>query len=359
MRLNWCAYNYRAFDGYGRYSGYMIRALLRAGVEVSPLFAGHCDMPNWMLDRTETCFNGLAISCLPPYYLRRVPGMGAPGVSHSRHWLLTMTEGSSLPNGWAEIINRSGVERVIVPCQHNAEAFRSGGVEAPIHVIPGGTCPDEFPLRCKERAEGKPYTFLALADRGSRKGWSEVYAAFYQAFGGKTTGDQDVRLIIKCRPNGNGIVDMMRQAQDPDPRIVYQVEDAPNPAEVYAQADCAALPSRSEGWGMPHRECAMMGIPVITQRYSGMDDGDTEQWAIVVGTGRMERIPDDKSGHIKGEWRRVDVDALAGAMHNCYEHPQLAAEKGQRSAAWLRANQTWDHSASLLVDLMKEHDVWH
>jgi aminocarboxymuconate-semialdehyde decarboxylase len=57
-----------------------------------------------------------------------------------------MTEGSELPPGWREWIEKASVERLIVPCPHNAEAFRRGGVTCPIHVIPGGTDPDEFPI---------------------------------------------------------------------------------------------------------------------------------------------------------------------------------------------------------------------
>lgn len=349
MRLNWLAYNYRGFDGFGRYSTYVIQALERAGVEVHPHFEESIEAPRWMQERwgmalTGQAWDGLTISCLPPYFLRKAPG---------RHWLLTMTEGSELPRGWGDIINKSGVERVIVPCQHNAETFRSGGVEAPIHVIPGGTDPDDFPLLQRERDPSHPYIFLTLADRGNRKGWTEAYQSFYSAFGGKTTGNQDVRLIIKCRPDGNDLVDLIRTATDADARIVYQVEDAPNVADVYAQADCVVLPSRSEGWGMPHREAAMMGLPVITQAYSGMDDGHTHEWALVIEGGRMEPIP--KQDHIAGEWRRVDVDELADMMRLLYDCPEMGERHGTLAAAWLRMNQSWDHASSRLIVLMQEH----
>jgi glycosyltransferase involved in cell wall biosynthesis len=343
MPLNWTGYQYRKWDGYGRYGAYMVRALLKAGVDVTPILEEEMNMPAWMQQLRGTRFDDrLTISCLPPYFLQRSPG---------KHWLLTMTEGSECPDDWAYMINRSGVERLIVPCQHNADAFASGGVECPITVIPGGTDPDEFPLRTTQRDAKKPYTFLALADRGSRKGWIEAYAAFYKAFGGKTDGAKDVRLIIKCRPEGNSLVDMIAKAKDLDPRLCFQIEDVADPVQVYAQADCFVIPSRSEGWGMPHRECAAMGIPVITQAYSGMDDGHTHEWAIVVEGGHMQPSPPET--HIKGEQRRVDVDELAKAMRACYDNPDSAASLGRSSAAWLRQYQTWDHSAALLVQLLQ------
>lgn len=422
MRLNWLAYNYRPWDGYGRYSLYMILALRDAGVEVWPEFIGCADAPAWLRSEWAVDFNAPTISCLPPYYLRKLPKGAAP------HWLLTMTEGSECPDGWAKIINESGVERVIVPCEHNAEAFRRGGVQAPISVIPGGTDPDEFPLL--ERMErigknhsfhgnterigkndsfpassdvssgakplqGMPYTFLALADRGKRKGFSEAYQAFFQAFGSvDDTGPNKVRLIIKCRPGGNDLIDFIVEKLPPDkrdPRIVFLRDDLPNIADFYALGDCFVIPSRSEGWGMPHREAAMMGLPVITQAYSGMDDGHTEQWAIVVEKGRMEpvetlysnmrtlleklsarinqgeTISDDEiaslqehvrhDSHLKGEWRVCDRDELAETMLNAYQHPNAYRLAGKQHSAWLRANQTWDHSAAKLIALMQECGV--
>lgn len=351
MRLNWLAYNYRSFDGYGRYSNYLVQALGRAGVAVMPHFAGAADAPQWMTQGWGMSWDTPTISCLPPFYLRKLPAGSAP------HWLLTMTEGSECPDGWADIINQAGIEQVIVPCEHNAEAFRSGGVQCPIKVIHGGTSPDDFPLLTQPRSMDKPYTFLTIADRGKRKGWSEVYEAFYLAFGGKTTGTQDVRLIVKYRPGGNALIDLISKATDLDPRIVWLDDDATDMAQVYAQADCVVLPSRSEGWGMPHREAAMMGLPVITQAYSGMDDGHTRKWAWVVSRGRMEPIDNTKDGHIKGEWRVVDRQELADQMFDAYTFPECWVAEGQHAAAWLRANQTWDHSAQAIVQLLQREGV--
>lgn len=353
MRLNVLFYNARQWDGYGRYATRLIQALERAGVQVTPHFAGSADAPAWMLERWGIDWSVPTLSLLPPYYLRKLPQGSAP------HWLLTMTEGSELPLGWADIINRSGVQRVIVPCQHNADAFANGGVECPISVIHGGTDPDEFPLRTEQRDPAQPYTFLALADRGKRKGWSEVYQAFFAAFGSyKDTGPDKVRLQIKCRPGGNDLIDfIVEKTPWIDPRIHFDMRDVADMREVYAMADCFVIPSRSEGWGMPHREAAMMGCPVITQAYSGMDDGNTGQWAIVVEKGRMEPIDATQDGHIKGQWRVADRDDLADWMQRCYDGPEYTAGQGREAAAWLRENQTWDHSARALLQLLHSERV--
>lgn len=352
MRLNWLAYNYRNFDGYGRYSLYMILALRDAGIEVWPEFAGAADAPAWLRSEWAVDFNAPTLSCLPPFYLRKLPKGSAP------HWLITMTEGSELPDDWADIINESGVSRVIVPCEHNAHAFREGGVACPVSVIHGGTDPDEFPLITDKRPD-RPYTFLTLADRGKRKGWFEVYNAFFMAFGtAQEMGPDKVRLIIKCRPGGNDLIDLiLEKCPWIDPRITFLREDMANIADFYRLGDCLALPSRSEGWGMPHREAAMMGLPVITQAYSGMDDGNTDKWASVVKNGQMEPVEVQKDKHLKGQWRTVDREQLAKLMYAHYSHPLYYQEVGRYAAQWLRGNQTWEHSAANLIALLQEQGV--
>lgn len=348
MKLNWLAYNYKETDGYGRFSNRVIRALLRARacVEVLPVTVAHAEMPAWMLAGMNIDFGHTTIACLPPYYLPKLP----PG--HGRYWLYSMTEGSELPDGWADIINKSGVERVFVPCAWNRIAFVTGGVSVPVDVLPAGTEPDEFPVH-PPRTDYRPYTFLTLADRGSRKGWTEVWSAFYRAFGAPDD-TPDVRLVIKTLARSNEVVDRIAGAENPDPRIQIWREDVPNAADIYAAADCIVLPSRGEGWGMPHREAAMAGKPVITLRFGGLDDGYTENWSLPIDTYRLERIPEHFE-MIQGEWARADVDALARHMRRCYDSPNIVALRGQQAASWLRNHQTWDRTAArLLAELGRE-----
>lgn len=343
MQINWLGYQFRDHDGYGRFGTRIVAALMRAGVQVQPAISEGVDAPPlfhklWGLD-----WDHLTISCLPPTHLKAAPG---------RHWLYTMTEGGDLPPGWADWIKDANIERLIVPCRHNAEAFERGGVSCPIHVIPGGTDPYEFPI-IVSRETNRPYTFLALADRGARKGWTEVYQAFYKAFGSHTD-TPDVRLIIKSRPDSNDLLGTIAQAEPKDPRITILQSDLSDMSDFYRMGDCFAIPSRSEGWGMPHREAAMMGLPVITQAYSGMDDGYTDRWAYVVGGQQPEPIPGGFA-HIAGMWRRANVDQLATALQRYYRLQDAGRAEGARSAQWLRENQTWDHTAQRLIGLIGEY----
>lgn len=338
MRLNWMAHTYSNFDGYGRFSGRMVAALNRSGVDAQPLLCGHESMPGWLRARAGVDFAAPTLACMPPYCLRRLPVGAGP------LWLYSMTEGSELPEGWAEAMHKARVERVFVPCEYNRVAFATAGL--PVTVIPGGTDPDEFALM-QPRPVARPYVFGTLADRGARKGWVEVWSAFFRAFG-PPEETPDVRLVIKSRPDVNETVGLIAGARDLDPRIRIYQEDVEDARDIYAAFDCLALPSRSEGWGMPHREAAMMGKPVITLRYGGLDDGHTHEWSLPVETMTLRPIPKAHE-HIAGEWARADVDELAGLMRQCYDNPDAANRRAQEAAAWLRANQTWGRTAAALL----------
>ena len=157
MKLNLAAYSFDPYDGYGRYGRYLTRWLTYLGVQVRPILLQELSMlPGWMQRLAGLDFGYLTLSCMPPYMFPSLPG---------RQWGITMTEGTKLPDGWATACN-DRCERIIVPCQHNAEAFEKSGVKVPIHVIHGGTCPAEFPVVAS--MPSNPYTFLALADRGAR-----------------------------------------------------------------------------------------------------------------------------------------------------------------------------------------------
>ncbi len=335
MKLNFVAY-YWNYDGYGRLNSRLIRALQNEGVAVKPLTGDSLSMPQWMQEQEGVDWDNLTISSFNAQYLQPVPG---------QHWFYTMTEGSLVEPKYIKRIHNSGVERVLVPCEHNVEAFQRSGLELPISILPAGTDPDEFHLKQWDEVTN-PFTFLTFADRGLRKGWNEVWDAFYAAFGGKTTGRQDVRLIIKARlgeePHN---LKMMQRAEGADKRIVYDFSDVPDIRPLYEKTDCLALPSRSEGWGMPHREAAMMGIPVIAQRYSGLDDGNLDEWAIALDQGEDAPMPNGE-----GTWRVADIAELSDAMRWCYENREESRQFAGNGAEWLRQNQTWQHMARNLID---------
>jgi len=338
VHINWMNYRFWNYDGYGRFGRYFVRALARQGLRITPMLVDQfTEVPGWMRRMAGLDFSRITITCMPPHCLPALPG---------RVWLMTMCEGTRIHKEWIRMCNEKA-ERVLVPCEHNAEAFKASGVRIPIHVVPGGTSPSDFPLVHRNGRRQGSYTFLALGDRGSRKGWVAVWQAFFKAF----EAVDDVRLLIKYRPGGNDLLDTIAGAANRDPRITFWRNSVDNPADVYLLADCFAIPSKSEGWGMPHREAAMMGIPVIATRYSGLADG-IDGWATrIIDDFKLSPVP-STAQFVFGEWAEPDEDAVAEAMRWCYDHPAEANARAARCAQWLREYQTWDQAAANLIELL-------
>src|SRR5690606_13333605 len=178
---------------------------------------------------------------------------------------VTMFESTRLPVGWAEALNR--VDAVVVPAHFLVKIFRDNGVRVPIHVVPLGI--DEAYLRVTRLPRGdRPYTFLAIADRGMRKGWDLAWHAFRSAF-----SDSDKhKLILKCREGGMEHL----KSGDANVEILRADLSVDAMAELYASCDCMVFPTRGEGFGLPPREFAATGGVVLATNWGGTaDDLDT------------------------------------------------------------------------------------
>jgi glycosyltransferase involved in cell wall biosynthesis len=346
VRLNWINYLFLPWDGYGRYGLSFVRALSELGAEVYPgTIHEVVNLPTYLQRLKGLTWDKLTVALMPGHEFRPLPG---------RQWGYSMFESTCIPDGWAENINRH-CERLLVPCQDNAAVFAESGVEIPIDVIPGGVDTAEFPLplRPHKPAEDRPYTFMVLGDRGSRKGIEETWMAFYRAF----DGVQDVRLIVKTRRDGLAFF----RSGGTERRVSIWREDVTTMRDVYAQADCFVFPSRYEGWGLPPREAAAMAVPTIVSDNSGLSDG-INHWATrVVAAHRMaphplaDSVRDGLSFPPESQWFKPCVDELVTHMRWCYENRAAAAQQAYVGAQWLRNNQTWEHAALKLIDLIEEH----
>jgi glycosyltransferase involved in cell wall biosynthesis len=331
MRCQWFNYKYLKIDGYGRFGIRFVQALHRAGVEVKPWLIDMLDLPAELQRMVGLDYSLLSVFLMPPHHLKPIAG---------RAWNYTMYECTKLPDDWADQINNK-VERVIVPSQWLVEVFEENGVTRPVHVVPGGISPDEFPIFSTYH-EDRPFTFMCLGDRGSRKGFDVTWSAFYKAFG----DSKDVRLLVKCRPESLNHIDLSNS----DRRVSVWRDDVEQMADVYAQADCYVFPTKGEGYGMPPREAAACGLPVITTRWSGTAD-DIDCWAIPINTFKLEK----SMLQSKGMWAYPDVEEVAAHMRWVYEHREEARAKGRAAAQWLREHATWDHAAQKLIELFGRH----
>lgn len=343
IELNMPVHRMLAYDGYGRFIQQMLDAMLVGGdFDVRPLLVEQFDWPGWAQTAAGIDHSRLTLSVMPANCLRSVP---------ARQWLLSMYEADRLPDGWVSAIN-TRAERLIVPCQWCADVFQKNGVTTPIHIIHGGVDVEHLPLLARPRAGARPYTFIALADRADRKGWDTALIAFCEAF----RADDDVALIVKARNAdildqfpADGIRDGVSR------KIRFWIGDVEDVRDVFGQADCCVYPARADGWGMWCREAAVCGLPVIATDYSGTAVG-CEHWAFPLRDYQIVQcaLPDPAT---PGRWANVNYQEAAHWMRYCYKNQDAARAKGACASAWLRANQTWAHTASALKQLIMDIDV--
>jgi glycosyltransferase involved in cell wall biosynthesis len=330
MKINWLAWMLDNADGYGRQGLGMIRALSLLGHDVRPIMESMMQTPPWIQSLMGLDWAGLTIINQTAGKVRGLPG---------RRWAFSMWEDSIVSEKWVENIN-AHCERLIVPCAHNARVFELGGVKVPIHLVSLGVDPHEYrPLPIRPQAN-RPYTFMALADRGKRKGFDLALVAFCAAF--PASKFPHVRLILKTREG-----DMLPSFGDP--RISHWSADCDSMADVFTQADCFVYPSRGEGWGLPPREAVACGVPTIAPRHTGLEVG-IDQWATVI-LEKLKLEPSDMGNG--GDWYSCDYGEVAQAMTWCYEHRMEAREKALAGSAWLHAYQSWGHAAIALNDLLE------
>lgn len=343
-QLNIWTHRFAQFDGYGRFELALVHALLQRGdFDLRIGLAELLDLPGWAQALAGIDHSRLTLNVMPPWYLKPIP---------ARQWLLSMYESTKIPAGWAKLVNERA-ERMIAPCEWVADVFKANGVTVPIHVVHAGTDVAECQVLPEHSANLRPYTFMALADRGSRKGWDTVYAAFCEAF----RADDNVALVIKAR--SPEILEQFPPQAVRDPlsrKVRFWCAEIDSVRDVMAQADCVVYPACADGWGMFCREAAACGLPVLATNYSGTAVG-CEHWATPLNDYRLVSSADLPTPQSPGQWARVSVQEVAHWMRYYYEHPHEGRQKGLESAAWIRANQTWAHTAQGLRDLIEDLDV--
>jgi glycosyltransferase involved in cell wall biosynthesis len=270
--------------------------------------------------------------------LRQISAPGAVNVARA------MFETDSLPLGWRELLMER--DEVWVPCEHNAEAFRRGGIPTSKLRVLGETIDfDEFAPGAEPyplQVEDGRFVFLSNFDFGERKGWRQLVGAWARAF----SADDPVCLVLKTGSYTHGeeyAADRIRAhvkdrygASALERMAPIHVLSERLPGDrlpgLYAAADAYVLASRGEGWGRPYMEAMAMELPTIGSRWSGnlefMHDGNS--WLV---DGELVPVaPDSEAfpthlaqGH---RWFEPDVDSLAEA---------LRAVSGDRDAARAKA----------------------
>lgn len=290
-----------------------------------------------------------------------LPGM--PNVAR------VMFETDLLPAAWLDLLLPR--DEIWVPCEHNAEAFRRGGLPASKLRVLGETLDfdlfapgaEPYPLGLEE---GR-FVFFSNFDFGERKGWRQLVTAWAEAF----THDDGVCLVLKTGSYTHGeeyaadrISAFVRerfgagvQSRMAPIDIVSERLPAEQLPSLYAAADAYVLASRGEGWGRPYMEAMAMGLPTIGSRWSGnldfMHDGNS--WLV---DGDLVPVPDDAElypthltrGH---RWFEPDPDSLAAAMRAVAADPAASRAKAAGARGELIERFGTDAIVDRIVELAR------
>lgn len=337
LRINLACHIFDPRQGYPRFALYLMRELLRLGVKVTPVLTEMFDTPGWVRHAAGIDASAINLWVTQPKFMHAVPGFNI---------LYTMFEDQcGTPDDWVDDINQY-VSLLIVPCEQNRDLFKAMGVKCPIVVVHGGTSPEDFPITLRKPDD--TFVFGCLGDRMPRKGTEVVLSAFYDTFPRET--HSNVRLEVKTL--SGGMMNGQAHLRFADPRVHQWAEDSDSLRDFFEAIDCFVFPSFGEGWGMPCREAAMMGIPTIVSRNTGMAVG-IDDWATYVV--EQYHLQDSLLNVEGGKWCVPSWQEVGVYMKAVYVDYQSAKEKALLGADWLRREQTWEHSARSLLNLIQEY----
>ena len=241
---------------------------------------------------------------------------------------ITMFESTDLQAGWADILNQ--YDCIILPSDWLIDVYRRAGVTTRIVVIPLGISQNYTFIK---RPYQKPFTMLTMGSPGLRKGWDVTTRAFYRAFG----EDEDYQLLIKVR-------DVPFDPGPIPPNIKVLAADLSNEEmrALYGRVDAAVCASRGEGFGLPAREAAATGLPVIATRWSGLADS-IESWGIGLDYSMTYAWPRHPNPSIRrcGTWAEPDETHLVSLLKNLVKKPTSETVLQDRSA-FVKQRYSWN-----------------
>ena len=292
--------SYDPYSGYGRMACELIWHLSQRGWRVNALGQDHVEWADVqhvelrkLLNRPIKASMGGILLGYPTVY----PAFG-PLATQGPRVALTMFESTVLPEVWPPHLNRCDV--VVVPAQFLVKVFRDNGVAKPVRVVPLGISENYNYVPRPKYPD--VFTFLCLGDGGERKGWKEAVLAFAMAFG---KSDKH-KLIIKAR-------DFNFDPMMANVEVIRESYAEHEMQELFASVNAFVFPTHGEGFGLPPREAAATGLPVIATNWGGTAD-DLTAW----GYPLKYTMEDAWVGHPvlegNGKWAKPDVEHLAKQM---------------------------------------------
>lgn len=323
------AYDWSPQESYGRVARELATHLGEMGYYVN------CMGPNAPKDKPiQISMGGIALGY--PTTIRQYGSLFNAG---PQVWI-TAFESDALPFLWADIFN-STASAVVTPSLWCADVFRKSGVEVPVHAISQGV---SSIFRSVERRTDRPFTFLAIADRGRRKRWDMAGFAFVRAFG----DDMNYRMVFKSRDGGFNL-----PLVNPNMEVLSGDFTDEQMLDLYGQADVMVFPG-DEGFGLPPREFAATNGIAMALDWGGTKD-DLPQWGLPIAVDHMEKA---WRGHAKfenvGQWAVPDIDDMATTMRQIARHRDYYRQWAKQAGTFAQRWYDWKRYAEQISMVWKE-----
>lgn len=206
-------------------------------------------------------------------------------------------------SGRHEVLKRlllPGVDEFVTPGAAAREYLMTLGVPAErITIAPNAVDPAIFGTAPRTRSDGA-CRVIAVARLSPEKGLDvllEAVEGLRVELVIAGTGPEESRLRALAGPNVTFLGNVDRDALP----------------QLYADADVAVVPSRSDTWGMVLNEAALAGLPIVATETVGA------AYDVLENEGNGFRVPSE------------DVDAMRAALRRLIESPELRSRFGERS----------------------------
>ena len=354
-------------SGYGRAAAGYLAALNRVGgveIEVSPVVRDG--------DEPQQSEVDVAIYHTTPGRLSDVRRSPA-----KRHVALTTWETEPLPAEFANALRK--FDAVIVPSIFCRNLIESAWHVAPgssnIHVVPHAFDPEVWQPRASARAEGDVLTFYSIGAWGERKNTLGLLKAYLHTF---VRSDKTRLVLVVDKVHMPAIHSVLARSllpRDELPGLIvpdHRLSDD-EIVQLHRDGHCFVTATRSEGFGLPIFEAAVMGKPVISPAWGGQFEflegyrpwrrvwhaltpvyPGEDSFVYENGAARLETaLPN--GANCRQLWAEPSLDRLAWDMrmvHEDFRAGRLADYHLRRP--WFEKHYSLDAIGTLFINTLKE-----
>jgi len=242
-------------------------------------------------------------------------------------------ETDTIPPEWVNELNK--MDLVIVSCDENVKACKRSGVIVPVEKVHFATDIQKYKKEIKPfdmPGLSNRFKFLAICQYSKKKGVDPLLKAYLSEFG----PEENVVLILKTYVGPQDGPEQKERVQHiikamkailrlnnyPPIHLIHEIMSDEDIARLYKTANCYALPSRGEGWSIPHFDALGHGLPAIATNWAGPTEFITPEcgWLVPYNMSPVCDMPHPFPYlyTARENWAEPHVNELKAAMREAY-----------------------------------------